>query len=248
MTDNEILPTKMASETYQSNKFDDWETRRSVELQRKIERYMPLFFAFIIFIQVIQQAKSSDLPLVFILIISVALGLFYNWLLSKIARAVIIKPMRAWRYGGCTKRMQQIAEKQIDYSKWSSWKAPAMPRVLAINARTSTVFIEGPDTDYYGLTLSSLQILDVKVEREQSVYTTTEHSSRSIYTFGESNFGILGGGSSWSSSTVVESAFLEIAYILDPGGTPRRAVFPFSGQRREADDWVLAINQLRTRT
>ena len=244
MTGSEIIAAEMTAGAPRLTKIDDEETRRAVNLQYTIEKYARLFLIFITAIQVVYQLKEQG---VLSAIILIPFAFLYYWLLSKIVRVAILKPMRAWRYGACTKRMLRLAHRQIDYTEVSAWRYP-MPRVIAINPRASAVFIQGPSTDYYGLTLAPRQILEVKVEREQTIETSTHHSARSIYNFGSSSFGILGGGESWSSSSVVESAYLEIAYNDESGGMPRRAIFPFHDRRREADDWALAINQIRDRT
>jgi len=242
MTEIDALTANTERHLEYSARIDDTETKRILNQQYLIEKYVTFLIIFLAGMQAIGAAGGLN----YMLFPYAIAGYITYWIYSKILKFVLFKPMRAVRLGTCANRMLQTAKTQIDCTKWSTWKTP-VPRVIAINPSTRKLFIEGPGTDYYGLTLAPEQILEAKVEREQRIETTTRHDSRVIYSFGSPDFSVLGGGSSRSSSRVIESAYLEISYILDLDSTPHRVVFPFMGQRREADDWALAINHMRTR-
>lgn len=242
MTDNASLTTRTEFDTQSSMRIDDIETRGVVSQQYNIERYTTYVLMALSFAVCIKGASGSILKL----IPSALIAYIGYWFWSKTIRFAIFKPMRSMRCGACVNRILQVAKTQIDYAKGTTWKTP-VPRVIAINPSIGKLFIEGPDTGYCGLTLMAAQILEAKVEREQRIETFTLEDSRLIYSFGSPNFSILGGGSSRSTSKVVESACLEISYVLDMHNTPRSVMFPFMGQRRDADDWALAINHMRTR-
>ena len=242
MTDTDALSVNTGRHLESAAKIDDAETRRVVSQQYNIERYTTYALMALSFAACIKGAEGSVLKL----IPSALFSYLGYWFWSKIIRFAIFKPMRSMRCGAYMNRILQVAKTQIDYAKGVTWKTP-VPRVIAINPSIGKLFIEGPDTGYCGLTLTAAQILEAKVEREQRIETFTREDSRLIYSFGSPNLSILGGGSSRSTSKVVESAYLEISYVLDMHSTPRSVVFPFMGQRRDADDWALAINHMRTR-
>ncbi len=168
---------------------------------------------------------------------------FMFGLLHWLARVAVFQPMRLVRFGTCVNTMTELAQRHLALVKYCSWKTP-LPRFIAIEPGQRALFIEGPDTDYYALVVRPHQIVETKIEREQTVQTTTKHGSRWTYGFGSSGFGFISGARSKSMSKVIETAFLEISVVLNAATPPVRVVFPFGEQRRDAEDWVLAIRHM----
>lgn len=161
------------------------------------------------------------------------------------ANLLVLGPMQTVRYKACVKFLVDMVHRggMQPTSTWT-WHAPA-PGICAVDARRKLVFIESRGTGFQPLLLRPEQILGAKVERESEVYTTTTHSGRTSV-FG-SNLGHTFGGKSHSTSTVVERAFLEIHYQLEPQGSPGWVAIPFGANRRDADSMAAAITTLSGR-
>lgn len=168
------------------------------------------------------------------------LMLFVCGTLLGVVEACVFRPARYVRFGACVAQMRAEMIQRVTPAKERTWKAP-LPAILALDTERRLLAIESPDTDYQLLTLRPDQILDVKIEREQITKTTTKYSSRLFLP----DLGIIGRGRSSSTSKTIERAFLELVFVLRQPDIPGRAVFNFGNQRREADDWLLAIRNMR---
>jgi hypothetical protein len=223
--------------------FDDRETRSTVSGQRKLEKSVTLGLFVVAMIRGLVNFKGGVDSGIVSTIIMFLVFVGVSWLVN----LTIFTPMRAVRFGACVNRMSDWANRALTVARYNTWKSP-VPSFLAIDTGRKLLFVEGPTTDFYGLILRGQQIVDVKVEREQHIETTTKHSGRFIYggaLRGGFGIGRLGGGTSKSKSKVVEQAFLEIVFSVSRDGTPSRIVFNFGEARRAADDWVLMIGQMR---
>jgi hypothetical protein len=221
---------------------DDVETHAAVVSVQNVERIVSIcLFLYYAIGVVVSFYKSFWLGVADLLfgafIVFVVIAKVVNW--------IVVNPIRASKFGPCIDRMRTNAAHLMSVAKSNSWKTP-LPRYLAIDPAGGTLFVEGPDTSYRGLVLRRDQILHTKVEREQTVETTTKHSGRAVYGSSFSSFGVgrIGGGRSTSVSKTTETAFLEISYVPDPGSVPARVVFPFGVDRRGADDWMMAISHM----
>ncbi|HYB09616.1 MAG TPA: hypothetical protein VEJ16_08090 [Alphaproteobacteria bacterium] len=242
--ENAEVMTRAAPGAGQISVYDDYETRNTVHSQVKLERIVKVILLIIwgsLGIAVFRESHDILNPLLGLI---VAFFLIYKFGGAMIS-AFVFSPMRAIRFGSCFDRMRNIANRSMSLVKWQSWETP-LPALIAIDPAQRILFVEGPDTGYRSLMLRPHQILDAKIEREQTVETKTKHGASLGYFFGSSSFGLglIGGSRSKSISKVIETAFLEISYLADASSVPARLVFPFGDQRREADDWVIAIRQM----
>jgi hypothetical protein len=164
----------------------------------------------------------------------------------KIVNAVVIGPMQTVRYKRAAATLAgQVQSLSIPTSLWRSWWIGA-PGALAIT-RDGHVVIVDRSTDYSQLWLGQGQIVNVSVEREATQITNTKHGGR--FTFGgASSGGLFGGyttgGRSRSTTTTVETAFLEIRYQLERNGSVYTSVVPFAADRRAADELCAAITRI----
>jgi hypothetical protein len=234
-----IIPT--ASQAVQIESHDDPETGNAVRSQIKIEKVSNVVLLSICIIISVSGFRHG----IGTVLISLVATFFIIYIFGgAMIGLLVFGPMRALRFGACVARMREIAGQSIDLVKCSTWKTP-LPCLIAIDPAKQLLFVEGAGTDYRSLILRPHQILDAKVEREQTVETNTKQGARMVYSFGSSfSLGLIGGGRSKSTSRVIETAFLEISYVTDPNSAPARVVFPFGDQRREADDWVMAIQHM----
>lgn len=159
-----------------------------------------------------------------------------------VANLLVLGPMRKVRYKACVKSMLDMVRHggMQPTSTWT-WHEPT-PGVCVVDVSRHQVFIESRGTEFRPLLLSPDQIIGAKVERESEVYTTTTHSGRTSV-FG-SNLAYTMGGKSHSTSTVVERAFLEVHYQLEPQGSPGWVAIPFGANRRDADSMAAVITAL----
>jgi hypothetical protein len=166
-------------------------------------------------------------------------------LVIRIVDAIILRPMRHVRYKAAAKtlagQMQSIAE---PVAQWFSWWTFA-PGALAITKPGHLVIVDR-STDYTHLWLSRDQIVNVGVERQATQITNTRHSG--TFTFGGVSGGLLGafstGGRSKSTTTTVETAFVEIRYQLERNGPVYTSVIPFGSDRRGAEQLSAQITRL----
>jgi hypothetical protein len=240
MTENVEVFGATEAGLVQSFQAEDLETMAVVEAQMKVEKTASLALKILCAIPVIGSLVKDG---VLSAVISVVIMFFVHAGLVWLLRVLVFSPMRSARFAPCVRRMNDLAKSRMDLVKWSSWKTP-LPQFLAIDPGRRSLFIESPDTGYRALVLSPEQIAEVKVEREQVVETKTSHGSRMTYSFGSTGLGMVGGGSSRSTSKVIETAFLEISYVLNSASTPTRVVLAFGTDRRGADDWVIAIRHM----
>lgn len=164
----------------------------------------------------------------------------------RVVNALVIGPMQTFRYkGAATKLAAQVRSLPVPTNLWRSWWTGA-PGALAIT-RDGHVVIVDRSTDYFHLWLGAGQIVNVSVEREATQITDTRHSGR-ITLGGVSSGGLFGGyttgGRSRSTTTTVETAFLEIRYQLERNGSVYTSVIPFDADRRGADELCAAIMRI----
>lgn len=166
-------------------------------------------------------------------------------LIIRIVASVVLRPMRHVRYKAAAKtlaaQMQAVAEPVV---QWFSWWTFA-PGALAIT-RPGHLVIVDRSTDYTHLRLARDQIVNVSVEREATQITNTKHGGS--FTFGGVSGGVLGafttGGRSKSTTTTVETAFVEVRYQLERNGAVYTSVVPFGGDRRGAEQLCAQIARL----
>ena len=173
------------------------------------------------------------------------IGFIIAGIVIRIVNAVVLQPMRNLRYKAAAKtlggQMQALAEPVV---QWFSWWTYA-PGALAIT-RAGQVVIVDRSTDYTHLWLARDRIVNVTVEREATQITNTKHGGR--FTFGGVSGGVLGafttGGRSKSTTTTIETAFVEIRYQLERNGPVYTSVIPFAGDRRGAEQLCAQITRL----
>lgn len=232
--------------------FDDECTRNTVSNQYKIHRFVKIsillsFFIITIYNILVEISKQGYVERIINGAFYVVIMFVISAFVFSAVDSIFLNSMRSIRFRKCVARMSEWANKSITVTRSNFWKTP-YPKFLAIDPVRKLLAIEAEATNYVGSILRADQILDVKVEREQHVETRTTHSGRTIYggVFG----GIFGAGrvgreTSKSTSRTVEQAYLEITFALSSTDAPCRVVFEFGKDRRQADDWVLMIDQMR---
>ncbi|WP_380785369.1 hypothetical protein [Sphingomonas sp. R86521] len=218
--------------------------RATVDQMEKIAQYTPLailalLVGFPVISGILHGSIGGALFIGFIMFIVAGFVI-------KIVNAVVIGPMQTVRYKrAATTLAGQVQALPTPTSLWRSWWTGA-PGALAIT-RDGHVVIVDRSTDYSQLWLGQGQIVNVSVEREATQITNTKHGGR--FTFGgASSGGLFGGyttgGRSKSTTTTVETAFLEIRYQLERNGSVYTSVIPFSADRRGADELCAAITRI----
>ena len=178
-------------------------------------------------------------------LINAILGFIIAGFVIRIVNKLVLQPMQNVRYKTAAKTLaSQIQALPEPVVQWFSWWTFA-PGALAIT-RPGHIVIADRSTDYTHLWLSPAQIVNVSVEREATQITNTKHSGK--FTFGGVSGGVLGafttGGRSKSTTTTVETAFLEIRYQLERNGAVFTSVIPFAGDRRGAEQLSAQITRL----
>jgi len=233
-----------ADASHVDDDIDDFETRSVVSSQYKLQKNTLYAIIGIIVLYVVYVAiatKTVSAPL-----IAAFLGIFVIGFVAKAVDFLIFKGMRLVRFGRCVSRIQECVSRYLTVSLDRVWKEPS-PAVIALDSSRKILFVEGANTDFERLILTSDQIIDCKVERQQTTVTNTKHRASAAVGFAPSfvRFGLLGAGRSKSTSKTIEEAFLEITYANTPNDPPTRLVFYFGTARRDADDWALAIKRIR---
>jgi hypothetical protein len=223
---------------------DDWETRKVVGGQQRLETAILIAFALYLVAStawdIIHRHEGIFGAVVLMVVVYFILGVVYAGL-----RKFVFRPLRSVRYGRCARRMIDRAQSVMQPVMLEAWKHPT-PGIIALDPLQRLLFVECRRSGFHSLLLRPEQIIDVKVEREQTVETVTWHGGQPIFMPFES-FGFLGGGRSRSTATVFERAFLEISFVRAENVGVERVAVDFGGRRRIADDWVLAIDRLRGR-
>ena len=177
--------------------------------------------------------------------VNAILGFIIAGFVIRIVNKLVLQPMQNVRYKAAAKTLAgQMRSLPEPVMQWFSWWTFA-PGALAIT-RPGHIVIADRSTDYTHLWLSPNQIVNVAVEREATQITNTKHSG--TFTFGGVSGGLLGafttGGRSNSTTTTVETAFLEIRYQLERNGAVFTSVIPFAGDRRGAEQLCAQITRL----
>lgn len=218
--------------------------RATVDQMEKITLWVPrVILAVLVGLPVLANVLSGSFGTAILsgLIMFVVAGF-----VIKLAHALVVDPMRNVRY----KRAASVLAAQVQSlaeatTQWRSWWTGA-PGALAITRNGHLVIVDR-STDYTHLWLATGQIVNVSVAREATQITNTKHSGS--FTFGGvSNSGFLGGyttgGRSRSTTTTIETAFLEIRYQLERNGSVYTSVIPFGTDRRGADELCAAITRI----
>jgi hypothetical protein len=221
---------------------DDGETRRTVRRQEKLENGVLFVCCLYALLSCAWEIFHDHTGVFGAVVLLFVVYLFLSFLYAGLKK-LVFRPIRAVRYGRCARRLIARAESLLRPIMLEAWKNPS-PGIVALDPIQRLLFVECQRTGYHSFLLRPDQIIDVKVERRQTVETNTRHSGQTIFMPFES-FGWLGGGSSRSTATVYETAFLEISFLRSENTGIERVVVNFGGRRQVADDWVLAINRLR---
>lgn len=221
---------------------DDWETRKTVRGQERLETILLIIACLYAGISCLWEIAFDHTggvgTVVLLLCTAVFLSLFYAGL-----KKFVFRPIRAIRYGRCARRLIARAESLLRPVILEAWKHPS-PGIIALDPRQRRLFVLCRRTGFCGLLLAPEQIVDVKVERTQTVETVTRHGARMIFTPFNS-FGLLGGGQSRSTATVYDWASLEISFVRSEAVGVERVSVDFGGRRQMADDWLLSLHRLK---
>lgn len=219
---------------------EDQNTLSTVNSQIKVNKIIDIAVILLSIAYTISSIVDNGLS--WFVLVLIGFGFIYYLITAFIANILILLPMRFFRFRACVKRMRELPQPHMHSNKWASWNTP-FPAVLTIDSARKLLFLDSEHTKFRGLVLTPNQISDVKIEREQTIHTDTNHSSSMGFL---TSFGLMfmSGGSSKSKTKVIETAFLEISYVLDNISAPKRAVFPFGTDRRSADDWAVAIKHM----
>jgi hypothetical protein len=222
--------------------FDDWETRRIVRSQEKLENALLLLCIFYTVLSCAWQMVQGQLGILEAVVMTLCAYVFLSLFYAALKR-VVFRPIRAFRYGRCVRRLFHHARSMIKPVLIEAWTFPA-PGLIALDPLRRLLFVECRRTGYHGLLLRPDQIVDIAVEREQIIDTTTTHGPQMIFAPFES-LGLLSGGQSHSTATVYDTAVLEIAFVRSEQVGVERVTVDFGGRRRVADDWRLSVNRMR---
>ncbi|RMX01255.1 hypothetical protein EBQ26_00240 [Allofranklinella schreckenbergeri] len=178
-------------------------------------------------------------------------------LLASFGTLIFLLPWARLLASACTKHMKsELSALGLRPDRELFWKEgeTLWPNMLAVDTQRRALYLNMFLRDYERLVLCPNEILDVKVERESEIHTTTTHSGGTFsmfssgiggdsYFFGH-HYGYQSASKSRSKSVEVERAFLEIHYQRACDSAPRWVAIPFGGDRREADSMAIAIRQL----
>lgn len=225
---------------------DDPETRRVVTTQERGESivlWLIIAYGVVGYVEAIVKAHFYWADVVFMPIATyLVMALIYAGV-----RRFLFRPIRALRFGACVRRLNAEAKQSVQTGEWVTLKYPS-PNLLIRDTGRHRVIVEGRQTGFRRLALRPEQIVEVKVEREQIIETVTKHGPQMIFMPVDSSIGFLSGGRSRSTSTVHDTAYLEISYLVNETAAVRRIVFDFGEDRRRAENWALSIDQLRQRS
>jgi len=234
--ENQDLLAVGSAESNQVVYFDDVKTFGTIRAIKRFERAALIVLSILAVLGVFYRYSADVRHGIFFHVIVVG-AIYFAAIVC--LYLFVIGPLRIVLFPKCARDMRKAIQKFATTNKWSAWYYP-YPGIIALDMDKKFLYVEGHMTDYHVFRLAPWQIIDAKIEREQTLNTTTHHSPRMTYTtsFG---LGFIGGGRSTSTTKVSEAAFLEISFRETENALPERLVLPFGESRRDADDWILAL-------
>lgn len=204
-----------------------------------------VFSIFLISALAASVAAGHNEGILFVIFMTIILMAMPFLITFKLLDVFVLRRMRSACLERCINVMHAEMARTMTAQLLRYWTTPS-PALIGLDASRKLLFVQGENTGYRSLVLSPHQILDAKVERNRTVITDTTHRASPWLGLSPelTMLGLVSAGRSSSISTNIEDVFLEITYALTPSDPPHRLVFYFGSERRDADDWVLAIRRL----
>lgn len=204
-----------------------------------------VFCIFLLSALTVSVASGHDKGVGFIIFMAIVMMAMPFFITFKVLDIFVLRRMRSACLERCINVMHADMAGTMTAQLLRYWTTPS-PALIGLDTSQRLLFVQGENTEYRSLVLSPHQILDAKVERNRTVTTDTTHRASPWLGLSPelTMLGLVSAGRSSSISTNIEDVFLEITYALAPSDPPHRLVFYFGAERRDADDWVLAIRRL----